>query len=309
MFLELSSAQLRQQIDATSAFGALAQAQTEAAQVRGFMFWRDQSAGKYLIRTTEKGRQSSLGPESEATRAMFDKFDARKARATERLNGLKDAVQTHVRVNRALRVGRVPAIVVDTLNALAHAGVGEHFLVIGTHALYAYETAAGVRIGDDATATQDIDLLFDTRKRLSFVQTMQGASLIDVLRRVDKTFEVREDQDYTAVNASGFEVDVTRRMTMEDDLHPLRMSRAEDDFWAAQISMGSALLNAGRFTQTVIGTNGKMAQMRTVQPVEFARIKRALAKLRERDPLKRRKDVLQADVVDMLVKDYLAGRV
>ncbi len=273
--------------------------------MRGFMFWRTQAGGKYLIRSSEKGRQTSLGPLSDATRQIYDKFTQRKARATERLRGLKATLQTQTRLNRALRVGRTPAIVIDTLNALAEAGVGEQFLVIGTHSLYAYETAAGVRIGDRATATQDIDLLFDTRKRLGFLQTMQSTSLIDILRRADKTFQVREDQAHMAVNASGFEIDVTHRLSMEGDPHPMRMSQAEDDFWAVQISMGSALLNAARFTQTVIATNGKMATMRTVQPLEFARIKRALAKLPDRDPLKRRKDGLQADVVDALARDYL----
>lgn len=310
MFLELTSAQLRQQIDSASAFGALARAQTESAQVRGFMFWRTQAGGKYLIRSSEKGRQTSLGPDSDATRQIYDKFTQRKARAAERLRGLKATLQTQTRLNRALRVGRAPAIVIDTLNALADAGVGEQFLVIGTPSLYAYETAAGVRIGDHAAATQDIDLLFDTfdtHKRLGFLQTMQGISLIDILRRADKTFRVREDQAHTAVNASGFEIDVTQRLSMEDDPHPMRMNQAEDDFWAVQISMGSAQLNAAHLTQTVIATNGKMATMRAVQPLEFARIKRALAKLPDRDPLKRRKDRLQADVVDALARDYLQG--
>ena len=32
---------------------------------------------------------------------------------------------------------------------------------------YAYETAAGVRIAEQAMATRDVDMLFDTRKRLA----------------------------------------------------------------------------------------------------------------------------------------------
>jgi hypothetical protein len=44
-----------------------------------------------------------------------------------------------------LRVGRVPNIVVKTLNALEAAGLEEHLLTIGTHALYAFESACGVR--------------------------------------------------------------------------------------------------------------------------------------------------------------------
>ncbi|KWT82717.1 MULTISPECIES: GSU2403 family nucleotidyltransferase fold protein [unclassified Variovorax] len=45
--------------------------------------------------------------------------------------------------------------------------------------------------------------------------------------------------------------------------------------------------------------------MNTVDPRAFVRVKRWLAARKDRDPLKRRKDRLQADVVDSLIKNYL----
>jgi hypothetical protein len=48
------------------------------------------------------------------------------------------------------------------LNAIDAAGLSEYFTAVGTHFLYAYEADAG------ALATQDIDLLWDTRKRIRF---------------------------------------------------------------------------------------------------------------------------------------------
>lgn len=56
-------------------------------------------------------------------------------------------------------------------------------------------------------------MLFDTRKRISFFTAMKklDRSLIDVLRKVDPSFEVVEDQLYTARNQDGFEVDIIRR--------------------------------------------------------------------------------------------------
>jgi hypothetical protein len=35
--------------------------------------------------------------------------------------------------------------IVSLLQTLEEAGLGQHFTVVGTHALYAYEAAAGVR--------------------------------------------------------------------------------------------------------------------------------------------------------------------
>jgi len=63
----------------------------------------------------------------------------------------------------------LPALAVGVLQVIETAGLGEHFTVVGTHALYAYESAAGVRIAQGALATQDVDLLWDARKRVRFL--------------------------------------------------------------------------------------------------------------------------------------------
>ena len=234
---------------------------------------------------------------------------ARKTSVEQRLTSLKAAVAQHQRNNRALRIGRAPRLLIDTLNRIEQAGLAAHFVVVGTHALYAYESACGVRVQDDATATQDIDLLLDTRKYLSFVTTMDrlDTSLLSVFQKVDKTFQLRSNQLYTAVNADGFEIDVVRRAAKGGDLHPLRVSQHDEDFWAAQISTGSTLLDGGHFEQAVVATSGHMAVMRVPTPATFIRVKEKLAATRTRNPLKARKDALQARIVSQLVRDYALG--
>lgn len=308
-FAELIEAQTRQYIDAESAWRALEDAQAAAAEVRGSMMWRIQAGRRYLIRVAASGAQTSLGAQSPDNDQIYARFMARKATAQARLKQLRQTVQQHTRLNRALRVGRVPNVVVDTLNALALAGLKPHFLTVGTQALYAYETACGVRVQTEATATQDIDLLLDTRKYLQFATTMQrlDTSLLGIFQKVDKTFSLREDQKYTAVNASGFEIDVIRRSAQghaASDPHPLRVSAFEDDFWAVQVSSGHALLDGGRFSQVVVATNGNMASMHAPSPESFVRIKTALGQQADRDPLKSRKDLLQARVVEQLLNHY-----
>ncbi|WP_326533196.1 GSU2403 family nucleotidyltransferase fold protein [Pseudorhodoferax sp.] len=302
----LSEAQTRQYIDAESAWRALEEAQQAAQEVRGSMMWRTQAGRRYLVRVSASGAQTSLGPASDANTEIFERFTARKHGVQARLRQLRDTVEQHARVNRALRVGRVPTIVVDTLNALAKAGLQQHFLTVGTHALYAYETACGVRVRTEATATQDIDLLLDTRRYLRFVTTMQrlDTSLLGIFQKVDKSFALRGDQQYTAVNAAGFEIDVIRRAAQgsgADDPHPLRVSAFEDDFWAVQVPTGQALLGGGRFSQMVVALNGQMATMHAPSPDSFVRIKTGLGRRADRDPLKRRKDLLQAQVVQQLL--------
>jgi len=305
--LELSEAQRRQYIDAEAVFTALEAALKDAQQVRGSMFWREGNNIRYLIRMSPAGAQTSLGPESPENRALYEKFMARKAIVEARVKSMRDSLKEQYRLNRALRVGRTPSIVVDALAALAGAGQGEHFLVVGTHAIYAYETACGVRVPSGATATQDIDFLFDTRKKVSFFTQMKrlDSSLLDVLRKADKTFMLRPGQLYTAVNDKGFEVDIIRRVARGEAPHPLRMSDVEDDFWAVQFATGEGLVSARRFDQVVVATSGAMARMNTVHPLDFSRVKRALAAKPDRDPLKKAKDLMQAKLVAELVENFL----
>lgn len=306
-FFDLSENQTRQYIDAETVYRAWRQARKDAAEVRGSMLWREVSGKRYLIRTSPRSAQKSLGPESTATQQIFEKFMARKTTAESRLASLKAELATQVRLCRALRVGRIPSVVLRILNVLEDASVGLHFMVIGTHALYAYETAAGVRIQGNAMATRDVDLLFDSRQRLAFTATIEktDSSLLSLLRKADPTFDMVPLEKCTLRTDKGFEVDVVRRMAGHSDPHPLRMRSDEDDIWPVQVSTGESLLSARKFEQLVVSVSGEMAVMRTVHPLDFVRIKRRLAKMPQRDSLKRGKDLLQADFVEQLVHERL----
>lgn len=308
LIYDLQEGQKRQFIDAETVFLAQRQARDSAlAEVRGSMFWRDLRGVRTLIRASARGAQKSLGPESPQTLAVYESFVARKAKLQGRHKALSSQLLVQTRLNRALRVGRVPNIVVQVLKALDAHGLHDKFMVVGTHAMFAYEAAAGVRIGEAAVATRDVGILFDTRKNVAFFTALSriDSSLIGIFRKVDPSFEVVSDQLQTARNQDGFEIDVIRRVASEADPHPLRMSRFEDDFWACQIPSGESLLSARKFEQTVVSTSGDMALMRTVHPIDFARIKTALASHRDREPLKRAKDLLQAKIALQIVDVYL----
>lgn len=308
---EISPAAARQYIDAIATFEAWEEALQEAAQVRGGMYWHagppSAPDARYLVRTTPAGAETSLGPQTAETQAIYDRFMQRKQDSAERMAGLKAALDQHRRLNRALRVGRVDPLVVSLLARLADTQLSPHFRVVGTHALYAYEAAAGVRLDADALATRDIDLLWDTRKRIQFATQLArvDSSMLGVLKKVNSTFRIRKSQQYTAVNKDGFEVDIIHRERAEDDPHPIKLSEDDEDFWVAQARRANVLLDAPGFSAVIVATNGTMARMNTVAPATFVAFKRWLAGLRDREPLKRRRDALQADAVQRLVDDYL----
>lgn len=306
--LEIDGDAARQYIDACAVFKELERSLRQAAQFRGGMVWKTVAAKEYLIRTSPSGGHKSLGRRSADTEKIYESFTSQKEASRQRVSALQEALSRHERLNRALRVGRMPTIAVAILRRLADAGLNEYFRVVGTHALYAYEAASGIRFASEITATQDIDLLWDTRKRVTFAQRLaqDSPSMLAALKKVDKTFEINEEQRYTATNASGFEVDIIRREAIEDDPHPIRLSEADDDFWVVQARRASDLLNAPEFSEIVVAQNGSMARMTTLHPRSFAEFKRWMANQPDREPLKRRRDLLQAEAVEWLLSERLS---
>ncbi len=286
--LETSASTSRQYIDAVAVFEALEEALEEAAQVRGGMYWHagppTSPDAKYLVRTTPAGAETSLGSRTAELDAIYTRFTQRKRESAERVSGLQAALMQQQRLNRALRVGRVDPLVVALLNRLASTKLSEHFRVVGTHALYAYEAAAGVRLNAETLATRDIDLLWDTRKRIIFSTQLArvDSSMLGVLKKVDATFRIRKGQKYTAVNKEGFEVDIIRRERR-----------------------ANVLLDSPAYSAVIVASNGSMARMNTVHPAKFVAFKRWLSTQAERDALKRRRDALQADAVQELLEKYL----
>lgn len=232
---------------------------------------------------------------------------ARKEEAKQLLKARQAQLETMRKLNRAYQVGRTPNVVVDVVNALQEAGITDQFMTIGNHAMYAYESACGVMVDASALATRGMDLLYDTRRHMAFMTTMNrlDGTFIDVLRKADRSLKVMDDQKQTAVNDQGFEVDVVRRTAIGDDPHPLSMSDKEGDLWAVQVSTGNRLISSKPFHQVVVSSTGRMAMMQNVDPLTFVDVKTRLAAMPSRDALKRPKDLLQARVVSWLIEEYM----
>ena len=74
----------------------------------------------------------------------------------DRLEGLTARLDQLARVNRAMGLGRVPRIAARVLRQCdEHHLLGEHLIVVGTNALFAYEALAGVQVQIDLIATGD----------------------------------------------------------------------------------------------------------------------------------------------------------
>ena len=309
-YLPISDNAARQFIDAATIWTEYLKATASARPYAGGMYWKKEGAYEYLVKTNTRNRQQRMGARSTQTEQIYDAFHKHKAATESRLNSLNAALIEAQRQNKALKAGRTPEIVVSVLNAVREAGLEAHFVVVGTHALYAYESAGGVRIVPGALATQDVDLLWDARKRVQFVIDLgrDAGSMLAVLKRADPSFRRKSDegQNETAVNDKGFEVDFIRREAEDGDPHPFRFSADEDDFWPVRAKRASVLTQSPLFVHPVISATGKMATMRTVDPKTFVEFKRWMAAhAQSREPLKRRRDLLQAQIVQELLDEGL----
>jgi hypothetical protein len=258
----------RQFIDSSTVFGEYCRARAAARQYQGGMYWKKQDSYCYLVKTMPDNRQRRIGPRSPDTEAVYKEFVTRKTETEARLASLAGSLRDSERLNKALKVGRVPTVVISVLQAIEEAGLAEYFTVVGTHALYAYESAAGVRIVQSALATQDVDLLWDARRKVQFMADMTrlGTSFLSILQKADPSFRRREDQLSTAINDKGFEIDFLRRVPQGDDPHPLRLTADEGDLWPVQARRANVLTDARRFEHIVVSATGRMALMRTIEP-------------------------------------------
>ena len=167
-----------------------------------------------------------------------------------------------------------------------------------------------MRLPNDVKATQDADLLFDTGKRAAFVEVMKDRqmSFLGILKKVGKTFERDDLDNHMARNASGYAVDLIGGFPPDPEdasEHLLQLTPEDGELWPFRASMGQKLLSVPRFDQVVIGISGGMARLRTVHPLDYARIKRQLSQDLRREPLKKTKDMAQAELIEPLVRECL----
>jgi hypothetical protein len=298
---------LKQIIDAQQLYASYRAARTEAERYRARLSWQKVGKVEYLVSTRhDRGLRvkKSLGPRSGATEALYTAHSAQLQASTERYDELARKMERQVRLNRALRLGSVPAPVTQTLEQLENAGLGRKIITIGTNAMYAYATAASVSFDEPITATQDLDLLWDSRSKLK-IASPDPKGLLGLIQKGDPSFGRMEGKVYTIMNKDGYQVDLIKRDEGFQGSEPGQVWSNEDDFWAVKVRNMDWLLSAPKFEQVVISSSGGMATMTTVDPRAFGLFKVWLSDQPDRDAAKRRRDLAQAKAVFALVEEWL----
>lgn len=308
MFNQLTDTQSKYFINTEQIYTLYRDAMIHSVDYRGGMTWKTVNGTEYLYRLLDRtGRAKSLGKRSASTELIFQQFTLAKLKVNERLSSLKPKLAEQARLNVALRLSRCPQIVADISMALdAHGLMGSGIEVIGTNALYAYEAMAGVQILQESLETKDVDLLFDSRAKISLIapETFSPDGIMGVLKKVDSSFRVLEKNNFRAVNDDGFLVDLIRQMPEPPWANEASVL-GNGDLVATDIWNMKWLLSMPKVSQTVIAKNGMPFRMVVPDPRAYALFKHWLSASDERDPKKKGRDRTQALIVRDLVNQYL----
>lgn len=269
------------------------------------MRWKTVRGVDYLFRDSDaRGNGKSLGRRNADTEAILAAFQQGKQAANERLAGIRTALDEQARLNKALRLSRVPRVIARILRELDAAGLYKSFTVLGTQALFAYEAAGGVQFLAELLASGDIDLLYDNRQKITLVShKLDGQGLLGLLKRADRTFECIRKRSFRAANAGQFMVDLIVPPRGMHEAEPI--SFADDDLVAAEVPGLQWLLNAPKLDTVAIDEEGWPVPMRVPDPRAFALHKAWLSTRLDRDPKKKPRDLDQARAVAALVREHL----
>lgn len=305
---ELTAEQRRQLIDASQVFETWRTADREFRHsYRGTMHWRTVKGKQYLGRKIGNSWRS-LGARSPATEKVKDDYTDARNRLRRRVTNTMARLKTMAPVNKATRIARVPHLAARILREVDEAGLlGRQLTVIGTHALFAYEVAAGVFFDGDLTATTDVDFLVDARRRMTFVVAdgLKSAGLLGILQKVDRSFK-REDE-FRAANDEGYVVDfISPHHAQQAAKTPKRIIDVDGDLVPVGLDGAEWLAHVPRLDAVAIASDGIPVFMSCVDPRAFALHKWWVSKRYDREPIKKRRDRLQAQAVAKIATEYLS---
>lgn len=301
----LTEEQARRQADVVQLYKAWREAAVQTWNGRGgdlaaYLAWRKRpdTQREYLVKRLRR-YEASIGPRSLETEAFKDNYDRRRGKVVDRMTQTYAELRSMARVNKAMRIARMPKLAADIIRQLdEHGLLGPKAIVIGSHALYAYEAAAGVHIRQSLMETRDLDFFWDTDQKLSLaISKVRPPSVFGLLRKVDKSFEA--SYRLFARNRDGFEVELLTAQSGEVD-QPQPSGLPGDQLDATPYAGLEALIALPRFEAVAIDAQGMPVRVVAPEPRAFALHKEWVSKQPSRNPLKRGRDREQSQIVKRL---------
>ncbi len=307
-FKELQSDYIRISTNIRDRFLVLEETRKELGNYRGSMRWKSSKGRQYLFRASDNhGNGRSMGVRSPETERVLEGFLARKALLVQREREVLEWLQQQAAFAKAARINRCPRLVSRILRELQRDGLlGSCLLVVGSHALLAYEAEAGVLFDSDLLATLDLDLLLDLRVKLVLSEDARQKSVLAALQRADRSFAPLTPRSFRASNSKGFLVDLIKPQARPpwkpevgaENINP-------DDLWASPIANLDWLRDAPKLETILIDEDGFPLRVTVADPRAFALHKLWVSDQPSRKRDKARRDQQQAIAVATLVAKHM----
>ena len=274
-------------------------------QFRYKMLWQTHKNGYQLLakENLRTGKREYLGRRDEKTEEIAAHFRDSKLQIKERLKNLKEKLKRDQRLNKLEGIARAPKELVALFGKINELDLDNKLIVIGTNSLYAYEARTGIMIEEEHLATHDIDILNRKDKGVSFMfsELSHSSTALELLQSIDKSFYQSPKVPYRFINKDGVWIELITSSkdtngnseTFFSDVTPLAMEGMQ---W---------IENARLFKETIIGTDGKSANMTTIHPLEYAIYKNWLGQREDRDHLKHTRDIEQSRLVTKIMMEYM----
>ncbi|SHH51852.1 GSU2403 family nucleotidyltransferase fold protein [Ferrimonas marina] len=306
MYLPLNEEQAKTRVDALQLFEQYQAHLLRKPSVAGSMHWRKSGGHEYLYRAVSGRVAKSLGRRSAKTEALKEQFEEGKANWDSRKESLEDTLKTHAAYVRANGLNRLPVTAARVLRALQKHDIP--YRVIGTNALYAYESRAGALMDGPLLATGDLDVLFDARQSLQVISKAPQNRLLNILQQADKTFVKRTSgrYEFSASADSGYQVDFVTQGQVNEML-PTEFERQldSDDLIPVRSATLKWVIASPRFTATAFDGRGMPVTMHTIDPRAFVLHKLYVSKQPDRSPEKKIRDKAQASAMANLLAEQM----
>ena len=272
------------------------------------MIWQKHKDGYQLLakHNLRTDKREYLGRRNEETEKIASSFKSAKLEIKERLKNLKEKLKRDEKLNKLEGIARAPKELVALFRKINELRLDEKLIVIGTNSLYAYEAKAGVAIEEQHLATRDIDILNRKDKGVSFIfeKLMTSDDAISLLQSIDKSFYQSETVPYRFINKDGVWIELITPTTDKVHYNEDKESFFSDVTPLAMTGM-QWLENSRLFKETVIGEDGKSANITTIHPLEYAIYKHWLGQREDRDFQKHTRDIEQSKLVTKIILDYM----
>jgi hypothetical protein len=299
---EIGSEERRIAINAIQSYEQYLALRHQSEELAGGISWREIAGREYLIRVLDGyGHVRSLGPRSPKTDELYSDFTHRKKAIKSALAETQAELERRAKFCIAAGVNRVPSLTARIIRRLDEVKLlGDHLVILGSNAIFAYEMKAGVFLKSGLMQTDDLDTLLEENPPLQLAGSVSKAGLLGILKRVDRTFDISSERSFRAVNSRTFMVDLIKPPARKRS----KIGRGRD-LVASTIEGLQWLADAPKMTQIAIGEDGFPVRFVVPDPRVFALHKLWLSLQTDRSPLKRKRDFRQGGAVGQIALEYL----